>query len=336
MILTREDLHRQVWARPMPKAAHDLGVTTAELERLCKILDVPFPYSGSWRKDAPLDGHARPLPRARPGRPDAVELDRPEAAPPRPPSTPDPPTDASTSGVAPSPAPSCDADARPEPADDRPEDPLDRRWSLIHRRLEEALARAGHMSQVVDGSHGFDVKGQFLSYWLREGYTRTRRPLTPDEARDPWKTAGGRDHVFEERMTGRLILDDDLDLTKGEARLSLTRPKTSFASSMVWAVADPLENRPDPTEEFTFDARQNLTPNWTAKLSGRYDFVADRGTVAGMGLEFLNECVRLDVSLSRRFTSSTSVTPTTSFDLAVDLVGFGGGAKAGPARTCRR
>jgi LPS-assembly protein len=101
-------------------------------------------------------------------------------------------------------------------------------------------------------------------------------------------------------------------------------------------VADPLENRPDPTEEFTFDARQKLGANWTAKVSGRYDFVADRGTVAGMGLEFLNECVRLDVSLSRRFTSSTSVSPTTNFDLSVDLVGFGGGATAGPARSCRR
>lgn len=210
MILTREDLHRRVWARPMPKAAHDLGVTTAELERLCKTLDVPFPYSGYWRKDAPLDGHARTLPRARPGRPDAVELDLPEAAPSRPPPTPDPrpdiPTDASTSGIAPSVAPNRDADPRPEPAEDRPEDPLDRRWSLIHHRLAEALARAGHTLQTDNGRRGFDVKGQLLSYWLREGYTRTKRPLTPNEARDPWKAAGGRDHVYEERMTGRLIL----------------------------------------------------------------------------------------------------------------------------------
>jgi LPS-assembly protein len=52
-------------------------------------------------------------------------------------------------------------------------------------------------------------------------------------------------------------------------------------------------------------------------------------------VEFLNECLKLDVSLSRRFTSSTSVTPTTDFSLSLDLVGFGGGAAAGPARTCR-
>ncbi len=137
-------------------------------------------------------------------------------------------------------------------------------------------------------------------------------------------------------ITGRLVMDDQLDVTKGEARVALNGPKTSVATSVIWAVADPLENRPDPTQEFTFDARRRVTPNWTATFSGRYDFVADRGTVAGLGLEFLNECIRFDVSLSRRFTSSTSVNPTTDFGLSLDLVGFGGGVTGGPARICRQ
>jgi LPS-assembly protein len=137
-------------------------------------------------------------------------------------------------------------------------------------------------------------------------------------------------------VTGRLVMEDDLSVTKGEARVTVNGAKTAVATSVIWAVADPLENRPDPTQEFTFDARRKVTPNWTAKMSGRYDFVADRGTVAGMGLEFLNECIRFDVSLSRRFTSSTSVNPTTDFALSLDLVGFGSGVTGGPARTCRQ
>jgi LPS-assembly protein len=137
-------------------------------------------------------------------------------------------------------------------------------------------------------------------------------------------------------LTGRMVLDNDLSVTKAEARLALSGPKTALTTSMIWAVADPLENRPDPTQEITFDARRKLTPNWTAKASGRYDFAGNQGTLAGLGLEFLNECVRFDVSLSRRFTSSTSVTPTTDFGLSLDLVGFGGGVTGGPARTCRQ
>jgi LPS-assembly protein len=151
-----------------------------------------------------------------------------------------------------------------------------------------------------------------------------------------WLTAVNLDLADGLALTGRAVLDEDLDLTKGEARMVYSGTRTALAGSVIWAVADPLENRPDPTQEVTFDARQKLSPNWTAKASGRYDFVANQGSVAGVGVEFLNECVRLDVSLSRRFTSSTSVSPTTDFTLSLDLVGFGGSGTGGPARTCRQ
>jgi LPS-assembly protein len=157
-----------------------------------------------------------------------------------------------------------------------------------------------------------------------------------DGQQSDWLAAVNFDLANGIAIMARVVMDDDLDLTKGEARLALNGTRMALATSLIWAVADPLENRPDPTQEVTFDARRKLTSNWTGKVSGRYDFVADQGTVAGLGLEFLNECVRLDVSLSRRFTSSTSVTPTTDFALSLDLVGFGSGVTGGPARTCRQ
>jgi LPS-assembly protein len=154
--------------------------------------------------------------------------------------------------------------------------------------------------------------------------------------RSDWLTAVNFTLADGLALTGRLVMDDDLDVTKAEARLAVNGPNTSVSTSMIWAVADPMENRPDPTEELSIDARRRLNPNWTAKLSGRYDFADDQATLAGVGLEFLNECVRFDVSLSRRLTSSTSVDPTTDFGLSLDLVGFGSGVTGGPARTCRR
>jgi LPS-assembly protein len=61
-------------------------------------------------------------------------------------------------------------------------------------------------------------------------------------------------------------------------------------------------------------------------MTGSYDFESDRGTLAGLGVEFRNECVSVDLSLSRRFTSSTSVSPTTELSVAVRLSGFGTGS----------
>ena len=52
----------------------------------------------------------------------------------------------------------------------------------------------------------FEVDGQTVSRWIRERYTRTKRPLTAEEARDPWNVVRGRQYAFEERMTGQLIL----------------------------------------------------------------------------------------------------------------------------------
>jgi len=137
-------------------------------------------------------------------------------------------------------------------------------------------------------------------------------------------------------LTNRVLLGDDLDVTKGELRLDFTQDRFAVAAGYVYLVADPVENRPEPTKELVLDASYDLTRNWTADLSSRYDFQADRATRAGVGVSFRNECVDFNLSVSRRFTSSTSVQPTTDFGLSVELLGFGGGTEAGPARTCRR
>lgn len=138
------------------------------------------------------------------------------------------------------------------------------------------------------------------------------------------------------QITNRLVFDDAFSVTKGEMRLTLPHAKYGLSSGYVWAVADTTENRPDAISELSFDAYYKLSEGWTSKASGRYDFAAGRASQAGFGLEYKSECVLVDLSLSRRFTSSSSVEPTTDFGLSVELIGFGSGAMPGPARKCNR
>ncbi len=137
-------------------------------------------------------------------------------------------------------------------------------------------------------------------------------------------------------ITNRLIFNDDFSLTKGELLAAVSGERYGFAAGYVYAVADLAENRPDPTSELNLYSTYKITPNWTAQFANRYDFQAARAANAGIGLTYRNECLLVDLSLSRRFTSSTSVQPTTDFGLSVELLGFGGGSGAGPARQCRR
>ena len=138
------------------------------------------------------------------------------------------------------------------------------------------------------------------------------------------------------QITNRLVFDDAFSMTKGEVLLDLPRASYGLRSGYVWAVADATENRPDAISELSFDAYYKLAEGWTSKVSGRYDFEASRASQAGLGLEYKSECVLVDLSLSRRFTSSSSVEPTTDFGLSVELIGFGSGALPGPARKCNR
>ena len=136
-------------------------------------------------------------------------------------------------------------------------------------------------------------------------------------------------------LTNRLIFNDDLALTKGELLGAVSGNRYGFAVGYIYAVADPAENRPDPTSELNIYSTYKISANWTAQFANRYDFETARAANAGIGLTYRNECLLVDLSLSRRFTSSTSVMPTTDFGLSVELLGFGGGSAPGPARTCR-
>jgi LPS-assembly protein len=151
-----------------------------------------------------------------------------------------------------------------------------------------------------------------------------------------WLTAAQLSLPSGLTLTQRSVFDNSFTMAKSETRIDVARDRFNVAASYIWVADDVVENRTVPISELTFDTAYGFANGWTGKLSGRYDLEADRGTIAGLGLAYKNECIEVDLSLSRRFTSSTSVQPTTDFSLSVDLIGFGGGTEAGPARTCRR
>jgi LPS-assembly protein len=69
-------------------------------------------------------------------------------------------------------------------------------------------------------------------------------------------------------------------------------------------------------------------------LATRYDFISKNTAKGSLGLVYRNECLSIDVSLSRSFTSSTNVNPSTDFGLSVEMLGFGA-SSASPAAQCR-
>ncbi len=123
-------------------------------------------------------------------------------------------------------------------------------------------------------------------------------------------------------LTARGLLNGSLNFSKAEFRGDVTYKQAKVSGSYLWLGTDPEENRDDPTSEFWFDGSYEINPNWETRANLRYDVSDGRATRAGMGLAYKNECVTVDLSVNRRYTSTTSVEPSTNFGFTISLNGF--------------
>ncbi len=123
-------------------------------------------------------------------------------------------------------------------------------------------------------------------------------------------------------LTARGLFDDSLDTTKAEARAAWYSDKGSLGATYIWLGRDPAENRAATISEWNLDASYRLSQHWTGSANWRYDVVANDSVRAGIGLTYLNECVEISLTASRRFTSSVVLSPSTDISLTVGLRGF--------------
>jgi LPS-assembly protein len=151
-----------------------------------------------------------------------------------------------------------------------------------------------------------------------------------------WLVSGSLDSPGDLGLLSRMLLDDSLNLTKAEMLFNLNRPKLNVSGGYRYVLADVAENRDQDVRELVLDSTYDVSRNWTAQLTNRYDLVAESTAEAGLKLNYRNECLLVDLSVSRRYTSSTSVEPSTDFGLMVELLGFGGSAAQGPQHMCRK
>ncbi|MBV1897034.1 MAG: LPS assembly protein LptD [Rhodobacteraceae bacterium] len=123
-------------------------------------------------------------------------------------------------------------------------------------------------------------------------------------------------------LTAHTLLDNNFSLSKAELRGDWTGKRMQISGTYLWLEPDAREGRDSRVSEVWFDGDYAITPFWTANANVRYDIADTRATTAGLGLVYQNECIEFDLSVKRRYTSSTSVEPTTDFRFGIALRGF--------------
>jgi LPS-assembly protein len=123
-------------------------------------------------------------------------------------------------------------------------------------------------------------------------------------------------------LTARGLLDSSANFSKAEFRGDWKDERTSLSSSYLWLEADPAEGRGNRTSELWFDGSYQIDPNWSANANVRYDLFESDPSRAGLGFVYTNECVKVDLAVNRRYTSNSSVEPSTDFSFSIALGGF--------------
>ena len=172
--------------------------------------------------------------------------------------------------------------------------------------------------------------GRILRDQAQEGFTATSGL---DGRQSDWLLAGQITAPGGFLFDARSLWDAGQSLTVADSRIAWQNDWVSLGTNYIWLGPDADEGRSGTTSEWTLDAALSLNDVWTFEFDGRYDVAADQATRAGVGLQWKNECVTIDVSASRRFTSSTTVEPTTTFGISGTIGGFSTGRAAGGIAT---
>jgi LPS-assembly protein len=134
----------------------------------------------------------------------------------------------------------------------------------------------------------------------------------------------------------RVLMDQDRDLSRGEASVTWAPASgSSLVTRYLYVTANAAEARPAPLNEWSLDLAHRFQSGWVGRVGWDYDIGTGEWANARTGLEFRNECLAVDVSLSRRFASSTNLTASTRFGLRVELLGLSGRSTGPSGRSCR-
>jgi len=154
--------------------------------------------------------------------------------------------------------------------------------------------------------------------------------------RSDWLLAGRVESPQGVTVGLRMLMDDGRDLSRGEASVIWNQPQgTNLMARYLYVAANPAELRARPLNEWSLDVAHRFRSGWVGRVGWDYDIGSGTWANARTGVEFRNECLSVDVSLSRRFASSTNLRATTRFGLRVELLGLSGRSTGPSGRACR-
>ena len=111
-------------------------------------------------------------------------------------------------------------------------------------------------------------------------------------------------------------------ITKSETSLKLSRDQHQITASHVELTKDLTDTQNKSLSSVALEWNYDLTSNWRSESKFQFDSNIGRLSKLELGLLYENECVNIDFSTSRSFSTSAILKDKTNFTLSVELTGF--------------
>ncbi len=128
-------------------------------------------------------------------------------------------------------------------------------------------------------------------------------------------------------LLSRALIDPSLAFTKAETRLGFAINRLSVSGTHFWSLADAAEGRTTRVNEIGLSGGVTLSQRWSTNFATRFDLVSARRDDTKIDLIYQNECIRVGLSWTQRYISSTSATQETAYGITIGLNGVGNDAR---------
>ena len=142
-----------------------------------------------------------------------------------------------------------------------------------------------------------------------------------------WLAVGSLETTSGIELIARALLKDAGDVKKTEARFIWKNSQHEIATSHVGLSADIMEERTTSLSSLALNWKYNFSTNWQSNSEFQLDSVVGRLSKLNLGLNYENECIKIDFLASRRFSTSATLNDKTEFGLTIELLGFSSGVR---------
>ena len=123
-------------------------------------------------------------------------------------------------------------------------------------------------------------------------------------------------------LINRALIASDGAVTKSETSLKVNRNQHQIRATHVELTKDSNISQNQSLSSVALEWNYNLNSNWRSDSKFQFDSNIGRLSKLELGLRYENECVNVDLSSSRSFSTSSTLIDKTDFTLSVELTGF--------------